>query len=45
MKYIHAVREAGGVVNTAIVVGAASDIVRRMKPEILECNGGHWHYQ
>ena len=41
MKYICAVREAGGVINTAIVMGAASGIVKRMKPEPLECNGGH----
>ena len=41
MKYIRAVREAGGVVNSAIVIGAASGIVRRMKPELLESNGGH----
>ena len=41
MKNIRAVREAGGVVNTAIVIGAALVIVRRMKPELLECNGGH----
>ena len=34
MKYICAVREAGGVVNTAIVTGTASGIVRRMKPEL-----------
>ena len=33
--------EAGGVVNTAIVIGAASGIVRQMKPELLEFNGGH----
>ena len=41
MKYIRAVREAGGIVNSAIVIGAASGIVRRMKPELLESNGGH----
>ena len=41
MTYIHAVHEAGGVVNTAIIDGAASGIVRCMKSEILECNGGH----
>ena len=41
MKYIRAVREAGGVVNIAIVIGAVSGIVRRMKPELLESNGGH----
>ena len=33
--------EAGGIVNTAIVIGVASGIVRCMKPELLECNGGH----
>ena len=41
MKYIHAVREAGGVINTAIVIGAALRIVKRMKPDLLESNGGH----
>ena len=41
MKYIRAVREAGGVINTAILIGAASGIVRRMKPDLLESNGGH----
>ena len=41
MKYIRAVREAGGVINTAIVIGAASGIVRRMKPDLLESNGSH----
>ena len=41
MKYIFAVRDAGGVVNTAIVFAAASGIVRRMKPELLESNGGY----
>jgi len=41
MKYIHAVHEAGGVVNTAIVTGVVSGIVRHMNPDLLECNGGH----
>ena len=41
MKYILAVRDAGGVINTAIVIAPASGIVRRMKPELLESNGGH----
>ena len=39
MKYIRTVRETGGVVSTAIVIGAASGTVRCMKkPELLECN-------
>ena len=41
MKYICAVRDAGGVINTAIVIGATSGIVKRLKPEFLECNGGY----
>ena len=41
MIYIRAVCEAGGVVNTAIVIGVASGIARCMKPELLESNGGH----
>ena len=41
MKYTRAVHEASGVVNTAIVIGATLGIVRCMKPELLECNGGH----
>ena len=40
MEYILAVRDAGGVVNTAIVIAAVSDIIRRMKLELLESNGG-----
>ena len=40
-RYIRAIREAGGIVNTAIVLGAALGIVKRMNPELLECNGGH----
>ena len=36
MKYIHAVRDAGGVINTAIVIGATSGIVKQLKPELLE---------
>ena len=41
MKYIRAVCEAGGVINTAIIIGAASGIARHMKPDLLESNGGH----
>ena len=41
IKYIHGVRDAGGVINTAIVIGAMSGIVKRLKPELLECNGGY----
>ena len=41
MKYIRAVCEAGGAINTAIVIGVASGIIRHMKPDLLENNGGH----
>jgi len=42
MKYIRAVCDAGGIINTAIVIGASSGIVRRLKPEFL---GGMWFCQ
>ena len=45
MKYIRAVRDVGGVINTAIVIGATSGIVKRLKPELLEYNGGMWFCQ
>ena len=41
IKYVLAVHDAGGVVNTAIVIAVASGIARRMKPELLESNEGH----
>ena len=41
MKYIRAVHDTGGVINSAIVIGATSGIVKRLKPELLECNGGY----
>ena len=41
MKYIRAVRDAEGVINTVIVIGATSGTVKRLKPELLECNGGY----
>jgi len=41
MKYINAIREAGGIINTAIVIAAGLGIVKRMDPQLLECNGGH----
>jgi len=29
------------VINTATVIGATSGIVRQLKSELLECNGGY----
>ena len=40
MKYIHSIRDAGGLINTAIVIAAGLGIVKRMDPGLLECNGG-----
>ena len=37
--YIHALQDAGGVVNTAIVLAAATDILQRSDPTFLQCNG------
>ena len=39
--YISSLREAGGVVNTAIVIAAATGIVRRHDSNLLAANGGH----
>ena len=41
MEYIRAVRDGGGVVNTAVVIAAALGMVKRRQPSLLECNGGY----
>ena len=41
MKYIHTIRDAGGIINTAIVIAAGLGIVKKIDPGLLECNGGH----
>ncbi len=38
--YIHALRDAGGVINSAIVIAAGTGIVQKKEPGSLECNGG-----
>ena len=40
MKYIYAIRDAGGIINTAIVIAAGLGIVKRMDPGSFKCNGG-----
>ena len=40
-KYIHAIQDAGGIINAAIVIAAGLGIVKKVKPELLECNGGY----
>ena len=40
-RYITTMRDAGGVVNTRIVIAAATGILQRKDPSILHCNGGH----
>ena len=40
-KYIHAIRDAGGIINTAIVIAAGLGIVKKVNPGILECIGGY----
>ena len=45
MKYIHAIRDAGGIINTAIVIAAGLGIVKRIDPGLLEYNGGHVIFQ
>ena len=41
IEYVRAMRESGGVVNTAIVIAAGMGMVKRRDPSLLECNGGH----
>ena len=38
MKCIRTIRDAGGIINTAVVIAAALGII---KPILLECNRGH----
>ena len=40
-KYIHAIRDAGGIINTAFVIAAGLGIVKKVNPALLECNGGY----
>ena len=39
--YIQAIREGGGVVNTAIVIAAATGMLQKRDPASLASNGGH----
>ena len=39
--YIRALRHVGGVVNTVIVLPAATGILQREDPTSLHCNGDH----
>ena len=39
--YIRALRDAGGLVNTAIVLAAATGISQRKDPTSLQSNGGY----
>ncbi len=39
--YLHALRDNGAVVNTAIAIGCAEGIVRNEYSNLLACNGGH----
>ena len=41
MSYIRAIREAGGIINTAIVIAAATGMLQKRDPMSLECNQGH----
>ena len=41
MKYIRTIRDAGGIINTAIVIAAGLGILKKIDPGLLECNGGH----
>ena len=40
-KYIHAIWDAGGIVNMEIVIAAGLGIVKKVNPGLLECNGSY----
>jgi len=37
-KYIHAIHDAGWIINTANVIAAGLGIVKKVNPGLLECN-------
>ena len=39
-SYVYALRDAGGVINSAIVIAAATGILQKKDPSSLECSGG-----
>ena len=41
MKCTRAIRDAGGIINTAIMIATALGIIEKVNPILLECNGGH----
>ena len=41
MKYIRDICNAGGIINTAIVIAAALGIMKKVNSVLLECNEGH----
>lgn len=43
LAYLTNLRERGGVVNTAIAMACAKDIVESADANMLGCNGGHIH--
>ena len=40
-SYVLALRDAGAVINTAIVMAEATGIVQNHNSRLLKCNGGH----
>ena len=40
-KYIYAICDAGGIINTSIVIAASLGIVKKVNSGILKCSGGY----
>lgn len=40
MKYIHTICDAGEIISMTIIIVAGLGIVKKINPELLECNGG-----
>ena len=41
MQCIRAIHDAGGIINTAIVIAAALGIMKKVNPILLGCNRSH----
>ena len=40
-EYVTHLRDAGAIVNTAIVISVAKGLIKSHDSNLLECNGGH----
>ena len=39
-RYVYAVRDRGGVINTAVLIAAGTGMLQQREPALMQCNGG-----